>query len=169
MQMQSTSPREATSPDGADDRVAARDSRRPLPYRAVFIATESFVALGALVGSVQLVTGTLTPPVADLDPLGLSSWVLPGVWLFAMVAVPAAVAAWLALERSPRTPTAVLCASALLLVELLVQIPFVGPSALQAVLGVVAVGLAAAAVRSRQLGRPPDPRRSTSSGSARYG
>jgi hypothetical protein len=130
------------------------DSGQRYPYRTAFIAAESVVALGAVAGSVQLLTGTFTPPVADLEPLGLSSWVLPGVWLFSSVAIPSTAAAWLAWRRSPRTPLAVLAASGLLAVELVVQIPFVGPSALQATMGTVAVGLAAAVFRARQLGWP---------------
>ncbi len=122
------------------------------PHRTVFVAVESLVALGGLAGTVQLVTGTYTPPVADLEPLGLSSWVLPGVWLFSSVAVPSAVAAVLAWRRSPSTPTAVLVASGLLAVELAVQIPFVGPSALQAVFGTVALGMAGLAVHARRTG-----------------
>lgn len=170
MAMRPVSSRAATSShDGPVDRVGGATAGPPLPFRALFIVAESAVALGALVGALQLMTGTLTPPVADLAPLGLSSWVLPGVWLFTMVAIPATVAAWLAHQRSPMTTTAVLWASALLSVELLVQIPFVGPSGLQAVLGLVAVGLAAAAVRSRQLARRPDARLSSSSRSARHG
>ena len=134
--------------------VGSRGGSLVFPYRVVLVAGESIVAIGALAGAVQLMTGTFTPPVADLAPLGLSSWVLPGLWLCAMVAVPCALAAGSAWRRSPLAPTAVLWASALLAVELVVQIPFVGPSALQATLGAVAAGLAAAAVRSRRLGWP---------------
>jgi len=123
----------------------------------LFVVSESVVAVGAVLGACQLVTGKQTPPVSDLAPLGLSSWVLPGLWLFTMVALPAALSAWLAWRRSPLAPTAVLCASGLLVVELVVQIPFVGPNLLQAVFGAVAVGLAAVAIRSRCLGWRRDP------------
>jgi len=104
------------------------------------------IALAGLAGAVQLASGTLTPPVSDIESLGLTSWVLPGVWLFASVSVPSGAAAWLAWRRSPIAPTAVLIASGLLGVELLVQIPFVGPSALQAVMGSAAVGLGGLAI-----------------------
>ena len=124
----------------------------PHPHRMLFVVSESVVAVGAVAGAWQLVTGTLTPPVSDLARLGLSNWVLPGLWLFTMVAIPAASSAWLAWRRSPLALTAVLCASGLLLVELVVQIPFVGPNMLQAVFGAVAVGLAAVAIQSRRLG-----------------
>ncbi|MGV8965879.1 MAG: hypothetical protein ACOH2F_06330 [Cellulomonas sp.] len=100
----------------------------------------------------QLLTGTFTPPVTDLEPLGLTSWTLPGAWLFATVAVPSSAAAWLAWRRAPLAPAAVLVASGTLAVELVVQIPFIGPSALQAVFGGFAAGLAGLAVDARRAG-----------------
>lgn len=115
------------------------------------------MALGAIGGTLQLITGTAAPPVEDLEPLGLTSWVLPGAWLFASVAVPSTVAAWLAWRRSPHAPMAVLVASALLAVELLVQIPFVGPSVLQAVFGLIAIVLVALAIVARPTWRPTSP------------
>ncbi|QTE27985.1 hypothetical protein [Pengzhenrongella sicca] len=124
----------------------------PCPHRRTFITAESLVAIGGVVGAAQLVTGTVAPPVTDLAPLGLTSWVLPGVWLAATVAVPSATAAWLAWRRAPLAPTAVLAASGLLALELGVQIPFVGPSVLQAVFGAVAVGLGGLAVHARRTG-----------------
>lgn len=126
-------------------------------FRWLFIVVEGLVAVGAVGGTVQLVTGTAAPPVDDLEPLGLTSWVLPGVWLFASVAVPSTLAAWLAWRRSSHAPTAVLVASALLAVELLVQIPFVGPSVLQAVFGTVAIVLAVLALAARPTWRPASP------------
>lgn len=122
------------------------------PGRWIFVGAESLVAAAGLAGAIQLGTGTFTPPVSDIESLGLTSWVVPGVWLFASVAVPSGAAAWLAWRRSPTAPTAVLIASGLLGVELLVQIPFVGPSALQAVLGTAAVGLGGLAFHARRHG-----------------
>jgi hypothetical protein len=125
----------------------------------LIVVAESTVALGAFAGAWQLLTGTLTPPVSDLAPLGLSSWTLPGLWLAATVAVPSGLSAWLAWRRSPFTPSAVLWASILLAVELVTQVPYVGISPLQLAFGAVAVGLAAVAIRARQLGwrRSPQP------------
>jgi hypothetical protein len=132
----------------------------PMPrhrFRWVFVILEGLIAIGGLAGTWQLINGTFAPPVEDLEPLGLTSWVLPGVWLFASVAVPSTLAAWLAWRRSPYAPTAVLVASALLAVELLVQIPFVGPSALQAVFGTLAIVLAVLAFVARPTWRRSAP------------
>ncbi|HEU5484823.1 MAG TPA: hypothetical protein VFU98_07950 [Microlunatus sp.] len=128
------------------------------PYRAALVGVESFVAIAGLGGTAQLIAGIFTPPVDDLPP-GLASWALPGVWLFGTVALPAAVAAWLAFRRSPYAPTAVLVAACTLALEVVVQIPFIGPSWLQVVFGGLAVALAVLAVRARSRGwRPPRPR-----------
>jgi hypothetical protein len=95
------------------------------------------------------VTGVATPPDTDL-PAGLDSWVVPGVWLCATVAIPWTVAAWLTWRRSDHAPTAVLLACTALAVELAVQIPFVGFSVLQLVFGVVAVALGEMALEARR-------------------
>jgi hypothetical protein len=124
----------------------------PTPFRRVFVALEAFILVGALSGAVQLWTGTFAPPVEDLEPLGLDSWRLPAVWLAASVAVPSAVAVVAALRRWRRTPDVVLVASALLLIEVTVQIPFVGPSVLQAVMGGLALTLGALALVARRHG-----------------
>ena len=106
-------------------------------------------SLAAVVGSLQLVSGTFAPPVSDLEPLGLRSWTLPGLWLAASVALPCAAAAVLAWRGSRRLGTASIGAGAMLGVELLVQIPFVGLDPLQAVMAVVAVTLVGLGVRAR--------------------
>lgn len=118
-------------------------------YRRAFIIVEAVIAFGALAGTVQLIADKATPPVSDLDALGLSSWTLPGVWLFVSVAVPSAVAAWLAWRRSAHAPVLVLIASGALLVELVVQIPFIGLSPFQFVFGTAAVTTAVLAVRAQ--------------------
>ena len=124
-------------------------------YRRTFVAVGAFLALAGAAGAVQLMAGASTPPVDDLDPLGLHSWVLPGIWLLVSVAVPWTVVTVLAARRHPLAPTAVLVACGLLLFELVVQIPFVGPSPLQAVLGTVAVVVGVLAVRARRTGWTP--------------
>ena len=123
--------------------VAGLDPVAAPRFRVTFAAVEAFVLVGAVSGAVGLWTGTSVPPVADLEPLGLTDWQLPALWLFATVAVPSALAMSAALARLPRTPEIVMVSSALLLFEVVVQIPFVGPSVLQAVMGLVAVALGA--------------------------
>lgn len=125
---------------------------RHYEFRRIFIPVEAVVALGALSGTWQLWTGTYAPPVSDLEPLGLTSWKLPAVWLLCSVGIPSTVALVAAVRRSPRTPDVVLGASALLLVEVGVQIPFVGPSTLQAVFGSIALGLGGLALVARRRG-----------------
>lgn len=124
----------------------------PQEFRRIFIPVEAVVAIGALSGTWQLWTGTYAPPVSDLEPLGLTSWKLPAVWLLCSVGIPSTVALVAAVRRHPRTPDVVLGASALLLVEVAVQIPFVGPSTLQAVFGSIALGLGGLALVARRRG-----------------
>lgn len=136
-------------------RMPARTAQQ-YPFRRTFIVGEALISVAGLGGAWQLVTQTYVPDVAVLAPIGLESWTLPGLWLFATTAAPAGTAAWLAWRRSDRTPSAVLVASGLLALELLVQIPFLGVHPLQAVFGVPAVALAALASRARKdgWGRP---------------
>ncbi len=123
-------------------------------FRAVFVVTWAVTCVGAVGGSISMIIGQGTPPLSAIEPLGLDSWVLPGLWLLASVAVPAAVVVVLAWRRSARTPAAVLIASGVLAIELAVQVPFVGPSVLQAVFGAVAVTMAALAWAARDSWRP---------------
>lgn len=114
-------------------------------HRRPIVAVESAMAAFGLVGGLMLMSGQGTPPLEVLAPLGLSSWVLPGLWLTASVAVPSGTAAYLAWRRAPWAPRAAMVASALLAVELLVQIPFLGINGLQAAMALVggtAAGLA---------------------------
>jgi hypothetical protein len=122
------------------------------PFRPTIVVVETLVGLGGLAGSIQLLAGAATPPVSVLTPLGLSSWTLPAGWLFITVAVPSGLAAWLAWRRSVWAPVAVLLASALLVTELLVQIPFLGFSILQLIFGTVAVGMAVVGLLARRGG-----------------
>lgn len=125
------------------------------PFRRTFTVAEAVVGASAFAGTWMLLTDTYTPDVAVLEPLGLASWRLPGLWLFASAAAPAGSAAWLAWRRSDRAPAAVLVASGLLAVELLVQMPFLGRDRLQAVMGVPAVAMAVLALRARSGGWRP--------------
>ena len=122
------------------------------PFRRTFAVVEGFTAAGGVMGSVMLISGTGTPPVSVLQPVGLTSWVLPGLWLFATAAAPSAVAAVLAWRRSEWAPPVVLLASATLAIELLVQIPFLGPSWLQVLFGAVAISMTTLAMRAKRAG-----------------
>lgn len=110
-------------------------------WRRTVGVVSALTGAAAAVGSVQLITGTFAPPVSDLRPLGLESWVLPGLWLAGTVAIPCAGTAVLAWRRSRWMGPAAVGAGVLLLVELAVQVPFVGLDPLQAVMGTVAVSL----------------------------
>ena len=114
----------------------------PAPaWRRTVGVVSALTAAAAAAGSVQLLTGSFTPPVSDLRPLGLGSWVLPGLWLAGSVAVPCAGTAVLAWRRSRWMGPAAVVAGALLAVELVVQVPFVGFDPLQGVMGMVAISL----------------------------
>jgi hypothetical protein len=130
--------------------AGASTAKIDFPFRWTIVVVQSLVALGGLAGSIQLLAGLATPPVSVISPLGLSSWALPAAWLFSTVALPSALAAWLAWRRSPRAPAAVLLASALLAIELLVQIPFFGVSVLQLIFGAVAIGMAVVGLLARR-------------------
>jgi hypothetical protein len=134
-------------------RPTSRDTARTVPWRRTLGVLAGLTAVGGLAGAVQLVTGTFSPPVSDLEPLGLDSWVLPGFWLAATVAVPCGVTAVLAWRRSRLVGTAAAVAGLLLALELAVQVPFVGWSVLQAVMGTVAAVLVWLGVLSRRQGR----------------
>lgn len=120
-------------------------------FRVTLTLLMVVLALAGGEGAIQLIAGVATPPLDDLEPLGLTSWVLPGVWLMGSVAVPSAAAAVALLRNSPIAVRLALLAAGLLAVELVVQIPFVGLSALQLVLGAVdaLVVLLALKVRTR--------------------
>jgi len=128
-----------------------------VPWRRTIIAVESLVCLAAVEGAVQLFAGIATPPDSRL-PFGLTNWVLPGLWLLGSVAAPSGAAALMAVRRSAHAPQAVLVASMLLVVELVVQIPFLGASWLQA--GFTVVALAMAATARSALSHREQPRRS---------
>lgn len=144
----------ASGDEGDEVRRRGRRSAR-WPWRRTFVAVEGLVALAGAAGSVQLLAGLATPPDSTLDPLepvGVSGWELPALWLFLTVALPSTAAVWAGWRRRSRTPELVLVASAMLGVELLVQIPFLGPSVLQAVFGAVALTMAVLAWQARGSG-----------------
>ncbi len=105
-------------------------------------ACQAVVAACAVMGAAQLFLDVATPPESSIEPLGLASWRLPACWLLATVGVPFAIAAVGTWTAAPWARTASLLASGLLLLELLVQIPFLGPNALQWIFGLAALALA---------------------------
>ena len=119
-------------------------------HRRTLLTMESAMAVFGLGGGIMLISGHGTPPVEAISSLGLSSWVLPGVWLTASVAIPSALAAYLVWRGSHWTPSAVMVASGLLAVELLVQIPFLGVNGLQATMGLIGGTAAALAWDARR-------------------
>ena len=129
---------------------------RALPWRRTLGWLAGVTSVAAAAGAVQLVSGIYTPPVEDLEPLGLHSWGFPGVWLGLSVTGPCATAAWLSLRGEPRVGLASVWAGLLLLLELVVQIPFVGLDPLQAVMGSVAVLLLVLGNLSRRASAPTD-------------
>jgi hypothetical protein len=143
-----------------------RPAHSTLPLRRTIVVVQTLVSLGGLAGSIQLLAGAATPPVSALSPLGLSSWRLPAAWLFLSVAVPSGLAAWLAWRRSVWTAPAVLLASTLLAIELLVQLPFLGFSTLQLIFGAVAIGMAIVGLLARRAGWWPPGRRAIPSPNA---
>jgi hypothetical protein len=122
------------------------------PHRVPIALIAGFTAVSAAAGAAMLITTGFGMPVSDLEPLGLDSWVLPGIWLFGSVAAPCAIAAVLALGRRPIAPLATIGAALLLIVELLVQIPFLGLNPLQAVFGGVALLLIVLGLDARRRG-----------------
>ena len=123
------------------------------PYRTGLTLVLVLLALAGGAGAAQLIAGVSTPPVDDLAPLGLTSWVLPGIWLMTSVAVPSAAAAIALVRRSAVAVRLALLAACLLGVELAVQIPFVGLSILQLVMGLVGALVVALALRVRTRNR----------------
>ena len=133
-------------------------SRGGYPFRRTFVVAEGLIAVSGVAGTIMLFTNTFVPDVSALRSLGLHSWTLPGIWLFVSVVAPSVVASWRAARRLRRAPEAVMLASALLVVELVVQLPFLGFDPLQPIMGVPALILAGLAVRARRDGwHPPAP------------
>jgi hypothetical protein len=124
-----------------------------LPASAHTLLGRGADRVAGVAGGGQLLAGIATPPDADLPP-HLSTWALPAVWLLASVALPSAVASWLAWHRSRHAPAAAMVASAGLAVELAVQVPFIGFSGLQLVFGSAAATIALVALDAWRRGWP---------------
>ena len=123
------------------------------PHRRVMTIGAALIAISGLAGTWQLLAAGGAPLKTEL-PLGLPNWLVSALWLFLVVALPAAVASWLCWRRSRYGPTAVLIASAGLCIDVVVQIPFVGFHVLQLVFGLIAVAMALHAFATRRHGWP---------------
>ena len=89
--------------------ATARSSRAGQPPRThwLLVGVESLVALAAVYGGVGLIWDNKIGMPADwLSGTPFPNWVLPGVFLILVVAVPMAVAAVLEARRSPWAPVA---------------------------------------------------------------
>lgn len=125
--------------------VALNTTPPDYAFRRSMEAIEIGLAAAAAVGAIQLAAGVATPPDSQL-PSWLHSWVWPAIWLLATVCVPSAFAAIALLRRANLGPSLVLVAAALLGIELIVQIPFVGLNWLQLVVALCGATAAAMAV-----------------------
>jgi hypothetical protein len=118
--------------------------RRSWPRLALF-GLELLTGLSAVYGTVMLVIDAWHLPVDYLAPLPLHSWVLPGIALFAAVAVPMLAAAALAWRGTARAPEASIAAGAVLVGWIAFQLAVIGPrmwiQLVMAVLGLVVAAL----------------------------
>ena len=139
-------------PEELDHQQISETSAAPgdYPFRQLMNIIEIVLGAGAAAGAMQLLAGVATPPNDQL-PFGLHSWTWPAVWLLATVCVPSVVAAVALSRRSASGPALVLVATVLLGVELLVQIPFIGLSWLQLVVGMLGASAAGMAIVARRM------------------
>jgi hypothetical protein len=111
--------------------------------RWVLIALELFAGVGAVYGALMLVRDSWRLPLDYLDPLPLHSWVLPGIALFGLVAVPMLAAAVLVWRRAGHAADVSIGAGVLLAGWIAVQLAVIGPRmALQAIMAVIGLAVA---------------------------
>lgn len=110
---------------------------------AALLALELLTGISALYGGIMLVTDAWRLPEDYLSRLPFSGWVVPGIALIVMVAVPMLVAAGLVMLRRPWRRDASLAAGVLLVGWILVQLMAIGPRMfLQAVMAGVGLMVA---------------------------
>lgn len=123
----------------------------PVLARAIAIGIEIILGLSAVYGGIGLLTGTIGMPDTWLEGTVFGSWLVPGVALLLVVAVPMLTAAVLELRQDVRAQ-AVSAAAGLL------QVVWIGAELLlmhrydplqPLVLGLAAVLLAVTALRAR--------------------
>jgi len=141
-------------------------SRHPERLRWTLIALTLFVAANALYGGIGLVGSGLGMPLSWLEGTWFDSWVIPGILLLAIVALPMLAAAWAMWRRWPRASEVTIGAGALLAGWIVGQMSMVRYFFLQPVLlllGVAIAGLAFMAFTgkrkapraARRMARPP--------------
>ena len=123
------------------------------PWLLALAGLDALIALLALWGGVELAVGAVgfQLPTEWIAPLGLHSWLLPGIALIVLIGGPmavAAVAGWVGIPHAAETSVAaglvLLCWLAFQFVLFGLQAPIQVISAVLAV-AVLALGLAAAA------------------------
>ncbi|HEY0216332.1 MAG TPA: hypothetical protein VGC57_08070 [Cellulomonas sp.] len=93
----------ATDPDAAGT-ITGSGASTSVAHRRTLAALGIVTAVGAAVGAVGFLSGTLDLGAEILARTPFASWVWPGVALAVLVGVPTAVTAVAALRRSRRTP-----------------------------------------------------------------
>jgi hypothetical protein len=134
---------------------AAAPTVRHGPLRAALAALETVTGVAAVYGGAMLIADAWRLPVADLAPLPLRSWVIPGAALILTVAVPMAIAAVAVWRRSAWAAAGSIAAGLILAGWVLVQVAVIGPQMfLQAVLFVTGLVIAALGAALRNADRP---------------
>ena len=119
----------------------------------VLATFETFLALSALYGGVSLIVGApgFRMPIEWLAPLGLTSWVLPGIALIVAIGGTLAWAATFAWRADFRAPLAGLAAGLVLVGWLAIQFAVMGLRApIQWVTAALVVVLFALALLARR-------------------
>jgi hypothetical protein len=115
--------------------------------RMALVGVEAFVAIGAVYGSVMLVTDAWHLDRAMLRHLPIDTWVLPGIALAVLVAVPNLIAGILVAIRHPAARAVSLLAGGVLVGWIVVQIALIQQyfvlQPVMALCGLLTIGLAA--------------------------
>ena len=123
-----------------------RRVRRRLRARIALVAAEAFVAVGAVYGSIMLITDGWQLDRAMLRHLPVDTWVLPGLALAVLVAVPNLAAGVLVAIGHPTGRFMSLLAGAILIAWIIAQLALIQQYfALQpvmAICGLLTIGLA---------------------------
>jgi hypothetical protein len=122
----------------------------PLPHRRTIATLALVTTVGALVGAIGFLSGTLDLGTQILARTPFTSWTWPGVALAVLIGLPTALTAAAALRRSPRTGILALGTGAVLAAWILAQpvwLRIVHPFTV--VFGLVAIALVVLGLRAR--------------------